>query len=364
MKKIITTFTIILLASLGGYICSNEADNTKFGFFDDIKDRYPTRNIEILANGVAKTKIYTYNSTVHAIFVNKKYNENIYVKPFLANDNSLKGLRYVSNMCVKNNALACVNGTYFSLNNGMPLGLIKKDNEVLTGDIYGRAGIGIIGNSYYIDRIYSNIKANNVIIDKINQPRMLSIHTIVYNSKWGNLSPNTPKYGMQVVVEDGKVVKTSYTACQIPQNGYVIVGPKKKLELFKIGQHIKLVNNVSPENMNKAEHIITGGPILVKDDEIFIDTNDEKLTAINGYFARTAVGYTKDNMLIIVTVDRGGVSLYQLATIMKSLGCTRAINLDGGTSTNLYIKNQGLLANGSRGNTRPVSNIFAIGLKK
>lgn len=335
----------------------------KQDFVYSLQNTYENLDIIEVATGVARAKVRTLNSTVNIVFVNKDYNRLINIEPVLANETRLKGLKFVQRTCEATNSLICLNGTYFSLRNGMPLGLLKKNNEILTGDIYGRAGIGILENSYYIDRVYSHVEVNGIKVKSINQPRMLSTHTIVYNSKWGDFSPVTPKYGIQVVVSNGKVIKTSYKACQIPQNGFVIVGPEKQLHNFVVGKVAKMKITTNSEQFNKALHIISGGPMLVKNGTKFVDTVDEKLTAINGRFPRTAIGYTNKGTLVIATVDRGGVTLSQLADIMLNLKCNRAMNLDGGTSTGLYIKGLGLVANGSRERQRPVSNSVVISIK-
>jgi exopolysaccharide biosynthesis protein len=69
------------------------------------------------------------------------------------------------------------------------------------------------------------------------------------------------------------------------------------------------------------------------------------LNAIGGKNPRTAIGYTKDNTLIMVAVDGReyqsvGMTLGQLSNFMKSIGCTNAINLDGGGSTVMYVNGQ------------------------
>ena len=56
----------------------------------------------------------------------------------------------------------------------------------------------------------------------------------------------------------------------------------------------------------------------MKDGEIFLDVSSEKLNAIAGKNPRTAIGYTKDNVLIMVTVDgrkegSTGVTVKELA---------------------------------------------------
>ena len=71
----------------------------------------------------------------------------------------------------------------------------------------------------------------------------------------------------------------------------------------------------------------------------------QKLGSIGGRNPRTAIGYTKDNDLILITADGRegssiGLTLTELANLLKGLGCVNAINLDGGGSTVMYVKGQ------------------------
>ena len=71
----------------------------------------------------------------------------------------------------------------------------------------------------------------------------------------------------------------------------------------------------------------------------------QKLGSVGGKNPRTAIGYTKDNEMIMVAVDGRegssvGMTLMQLANFMKSLGCVNAMNLDGGGSTVMYVNGQ------------------------
>lgn len=75
---------------------------------------------------------------------------------------------------------------------------------------------------------------------------------------------------------------------------------------------------------------------------------------------RTAVGYN-DTTLFIVCVDSPGVKFNVLRTIMKNLGCTYAVNFDGGGSTRMLVdgkRQTGLLSN------RAVDSVFCVYLKK
>lgn len=89
---------------------------------------------------------------------------------------------------------------------------------------------------------------------------------------------------------------------------------------------------------------VHAGPVLVKDGKVHLYIDEEVFfdTKIPGVHPRTAVGYTKDNDLILVVVDgrqpdSRGVTLEELAKIMLQFKCTEALNLDGGGSSTLVI---------------------------
>lgn len=61
--------------------------------------------------------------------------------------------------------------------------------------------------------------------------------------------------------------------------------------------------------------------------------------------ARTAFGITADGFALMVTVagkgqdpESSGITIEKLAKLMRDLGCSSAINLDGGASSTMYVK--------------------------
>lgn len=115
-----------------------------------------------------------------------------------------------------------------------------------------------------------------------------------------------------------------------------------------------------------APNIMVSGPLLI--------TNDKPAELSQAKFntlahPRSAVGLTKDNKLLFVTVDgrqekARGVSLFSLTTLMQTLGTVDALNLDGGGSTTLYVK--GVTENGivnspsDKAGERTVANALLI----
>lgn len=111
---------------------------------------------------------------------------------------------------------------------------------------------------------------------------------------------------------------------------------------------------------------IGGGPTLVKDDTVNV-TYDQEIMWGSGVGEtnsdpRTAIGYTADKHVIMLVADgrqtaSQGVSLTELAQIMKNLGCVEAMNLDGGGSTQMAIGNQYV---DSPSEQRAIPAIFAV----
>lgn len=115
-------------------------------------------------------------------------------------------------------------------------------------------------------------------------------------------------------------------------------------------------------------NLLAFGPTLVENGEIVVDTSTEVGRAMSSN-PRTAIGIIDENHYIIVVSDgrtdeSEGLTLYQLAEVMKQYGATTAYNLDGGGSSTLYFNGQVINNPTTNGNTiseRAVSDIVYIG---
>ena len=115
-------------------------------------------------------------------------------------------------------------------------------------------------------------------------------------------------------------------------------------------------------------NLLAFGPALVENGEIAVDTNSEVGQAMASN-PRTAIGIIDENHYIIVvsdgrTSESEGLSLYQLAEVMKSYAAKTAYNLDGGGSSTLYFNGQVInkpTTGGNKISERAVSDIVYIG---
>ncbi|MHA6529429.1 phosphodiester glycosidase family protein [Paenibacillus sp. BAC0078] len=114
------------------------------------------------------------------------------------------------------------------------------------------------------------------------------------------------------------------------------------------------------------------GPILIQDGKITSDFSNVQIDtnfgnrSIQNANPRTAIGMIAPNHYVFVVVDgrkegySRGMTLAELADLMKDLGATEAYNLDGGGSSTMYF--MGRVVNNPQGKNqeRGVSDILYI----
>ena len=118
---------------------------------------------------------------------------------------------------------------------------------------------------------------------------------------------------------------------------------------------------------NGAVQVFCFGPGLIEDGEISVSESEEVGHAMSSN-PRTAVGWISDTHYVFVVSDgrtdeSEGLTLYELAEFMESLGCQTAYNLDGGGSSTMYFNNEIInnpTTNGHSIRERSVSDIVYI----
>ena len=114
--------------------------------------------------------------------------------------------------------------------------------------------------------------------------------------------------------------------------------------------------------LGPKDQVLGGGPRLVRDGKPAVEPEGG---SINGPFAtarhpRTAIGFNGTRVFLLVVDGRQpgysvGMSMAELAQAMADLGCTDAINVDGGGSSGLWVRGS-LVNRPSDGRERAVAN--------
>jgi exopolysaccharide biosynthesis protein len=116
----------------------------------------------------------------------------------------------------------------------------------------------------------------------------------------------------------------------------------------------------------KMQTAVGGGPTLIHDGEIKITNKEEQISSGENKLARTAMGYTKDNRLIILVIQGGfpgiseGATFEQEAKILKGLGCYEALNLDGGVNSCMLVNGKQTITPSYKEGERSVPAVFVI----
>ena len=135
----------------------------------------------------------------------------------------------------------------------------------------------------------------------------------------------------------------------LQENGEVIAETNDRIEFINESAYAKDTNGVvmilkRPESDWQYDqayaNMIVSGPLMIYDNALCdLDSVRFNLTR----HPRTALGITDHYHLLLVTVDgrhaeAAGMNMWELQDLMKTLGCSEAMNFDGGGSTTMYIK--------------------------
>ncbi len=307
---------------------------------------------------------------VNVLTINPK--ENDFILKLSYGGYNLNALKGVKEFVTQENAIAGVNASFFKPDLGSPLGLSIINGNILTGPIYRRVSFGITKDSQFLmDKVDINgsiyIGENiNLPLHNINNPLLSRSKYSIFTDRWTSHSPETSTYYCHIAIKNNKVLYVKRSSIVIPENGFVIVGSHRALpKHLKVGDQVSYTVKLSPQHWKNANQAISGGPYLIKNGKIFVDRQRFTNNFICKKSPRTAIGYTKGGTIILVTIDgrqkniTEGATLKELAQIMQELGAYNAMNLDGGTSTQMVIDNKIVNSPSIQGGAR-VTNAFII----
>ena len=278
------------------------------------------------------------------------------IKPIITNPQTLTGSAPIMQTAQNYLAVAAINGGYFNRNNKLPLGAIRRDNQWLSGPILNRGAIAWNNNGqFYFDRL----TLTETLITINNQRLPISLLNTGYVQRgiarytpaWGNTYTPLSDNETIVVVENNQVInqlagsKSGITAIPIPQNGYLLTF-RSEIPQLPIGTKVSLTSTTTTPEFSRYPHIIGAGPLLVQNRQIVLDGLAEKFNPafMKGQAVRSSICTTSTGNLMIAAVHNraggGGPTLAEQAKLMQTMGCINALNLDGGSSTSLYLSGQ------------------------
>lgn len=194
-------------------------------------------------------------------------------------------LETTSQLALRNNALAAINGSFFKMR-----GVDPDDNKKIDGKpVLERSKLDYNRSVVYL-------RENNLVI-------------------------------AENVEKDNKRKRH--------QQGSIAIN-KKSVSIVKDSADINW------EHQLKGQDVLSTGPVMILEG---VDQKIQNDAFDNDRHPRTAIGKKKDGTVVLLVVDgraseSAGMSIPELQKIFRWLHCTEAINLDGGGSTTMCIKGQ------------------------
>ncbi|MDR7856931.1 phosphodiester glycosidase family protein [Tissierella sp.] len=274
----------------------------------------------------------------------------------LINPESIIKRDKVSSLVEKHNAVAGINGDFFSytplpwalsplISEGELVSMSRESNPLPSFfiDVLNQGKIGYFNTT--IDAVNLNTE-KSIRVNVVNNVIFTEFQTVtLLNKNWGPESIGTKYHNdaVEVVVDNDVVaeVRQGKEAVAIPENGYVLIvrGPRaQELLGLSVGDKMELKVKSAPD-INEIKFSMGGGSFILENGEL---RNPD--TSSPGDHPRSGIGISKEGTeIILVTIDGRdssfkGVSQEMFGAIMRDLGAHNALNLDGGGSTAMAIK--------------------------
>lgn len=253
--------------------------------------------------------------------------------------------------------LSGINGDYFVMATGDPLGIVLTDGILRSSASYLHAlgfypdGSAIIGTPNL--NLSAKMKGYSLKIADINKTRSAN-GFYLFTDDFGPTTTNTKK-GVDVILSPSGDLKIGSTvpctvekvieatgATAIPKGKFILsisslsgAWLQETIRSLKPGETVDISISSSDTRWNNVEHAVGAMYWILKNGVVDTSISDGAAAP------RTAVGIKADGSVVFYTIDGRqsglsvGATIQMVAHRLKELGCVNAVLLDGGGSTTL-----------------------------
>jgi len=276
------------------------------------------------------------------------------------------GTETTSSIARRRGALAATNGGYFRTDGpyrGEPAGIVLQAGKVLSEPTRKRPGLAAAsrGARTRLAVVDVVLRAEAVVsakarrrIDGINRPR-LDDELILFTPEFDRTTLTGPQ-GIEATVVRGRVsgVAEGAGGAAIPRGGAVLSAHGQAAAWLRAnlrtGTKIETRIEVTydPKPVFVPDFVLGGGPRLIRGGKAGLPL-DPKIYSpgfADARHPRTAVGVRADGRILFVTVDGRqpelsvGMTIAELAALLRELGAVEAVNMDGGGSTTMVVRDR------------------------
>lgn len=278
-------------------------------------------------------------------------------------------------------ATAAINADFFDINNSnAPLGPgVSRDEGLVTSPVPGRNQALAVTEAGAVQLVEIFLEGTltvedgpSIDLDGVNSHQLPTDGVGVFTSQWGSYtraqSVGSASATAEVTIADGVITEVGDEIGEgsIDDGSVVVVGRDDAAEtLLDLEPGTAATVTYAPKSdIGEIATAVGGNPVLVRDGEPQSFGN----TAVH---PRSAVGISEDGSEIFMVVIDGrqaharGMSFAELADFMIELGAHDAINIDGGGSSTLVVRepatvDHGVVNSPSDGTERHVANALAV----
>jgi exopolysaccharide biosynthesis protein len=299
--------------------------------------------------------------TIHAIIADARLSR---LRLAQAKD-EVVGAETTSSMAARHKALAAINGGYFRTTGparGEPIGALTIRGKVLSEPVRNRAALAVRDDGQRVRAAvtHTTVAATLTADGKASRP----INGINRPREKGELILFTPEFHSTTLTEDEGVeaiiarnrVTTVFDGAgdhAVPRGGMVISASGSARQWVRahlrrgVPVEIKIKTRIEPPLSFTPDFILGGGPQLIAAGRKVFAAESSRYgdSLYKQRHPRTAIGWRADGKLVLVVVDgrqksSAGMTMDELATLMLELNCIEAMNLDGGGSTTMAVRNR------------------------
>ncbi|MFN3926089.1 MAG: phosphodiester glycosidase family protein [Pseudanabaenaceae cyanobacterium] len=310
----------------------------------------PYRGIQVMERVVTLSAKSKFQVTALVVDLNQ-----VQLRPIWSNPAGMTGTSPLSAIAQQWQAVGAINAGFFNRDRQLPVGAIRRDGQWLAGAALTRGAIAWNDRGeVFLDRLnYSEeIEANGVKIPLTNlNSGYVQKGVARYTSLWGEQYVTLIDNEILIPVQNNQVLgqfqasMAGQSQLPIPKEGYLLVlrGVPELVPLLVIGTNITLKATVSPAKFNDFPHLVGAGPLLLQNGQIVVNP---QLEGFSNTFAeqragRSAIATTREpkRLLLVAIPPRENQlpTLTETAQILQALGAVHALNLDGGSSTGIYL---------------------------
>lgn len=278
------------------------------------------------------------------------------VKPIVSNPTAANGTAPLVTTAQKIQAAAAINGGFFNRNNQLPLGAIRRDNQWISGPILNRGAIGwndsgdVAVGHLKLQETLRTSNGHHLPVVYVNSG-YVGVGVYRHTQEWGTQYTPILNNEKIVTVRNDRVTNQQQAGVagqnpiSIPADGYLLIvrGDDDAFNALTVGTSIEIETATRPTEFDQYPQIVGAGPLLVQNRQVVLNAQAEQFSeAFRQQSApRSVIATTVEGNLMLVAVHNriggSGPTLTEVAQLMRQMGVVNALNLDGGSSTTLYL---------------------------